>query len=66
MLRGATRAAGVVIAWWFSPKTDGYIKPMDSCRVCGKPLTWIQNLFNRTVHNTCREIHGYIGDFNLT
>src|SRR6266542_718311 len=37
-----------------------------SYRICGKPLTWIQNLFNRTVHDTCREIHGYIGHFKLS
>ncbi len=39
---------------------------MAFCRICGKPLTWIQNLFNRTVHDTCREIHGYIGHFQLS
>src|SRR6266849_5000372 len=38
---------------------------MSSCITCGKPLTWIENLFNRTVHDTCRETHGYIGHFKL-
>ena len=42
------------------------INPMAFCRICGKPLTWIQNLFNRTVHDTCREIHGYIGHLQLS
>jgi hypothetical protein len=36
------------------------------CEKCGKPLTLVQNLFNRTVHDYCRETHGYIGHFNLT
>lgn len=26
----------------------------------------MKNLFNRTVHDTCREIHGYIGHFKLS
>lgn len=37
-----------------------------NCDICGKPLTLIQNLFNRTVHDTCRETHGYIGHFKLS
>ena len=37
-----------------------------NCEICGKPLTLIQNLFNRTLHDTCRETHGYIGHFKLT
>jgi hypothetical protein len=37
-----------------------------NCEICGEPLTLIQNLFNRTVHDTCRETHGYIGHFKLT
>ena len=38
---------------------------MTSCAICGRPLTWIGDLFSRTVHDTCGEIHGYIGHFNL-
>src|SRR3989442_1494274 len=37
-----------------------------NCEICGKPLTLVQNLFNRTVHDACRETHGYIGHFKLT
>ncbi len=33
---------------------------------CGKPLTLVQNLFNRTVHDRCRQTRGDIGHFNLT
>jgi tetratricopeptide (TPR) repeat protein len=37
-----------------------------ACAICGKPLTLVPNLFNRTVHDHCRETHGYIGKFKLT
>ena len=36
------------------------------CEKCGKPLTLVPNVFNRTVHDRCRETRGYIGHFNLT
>ncbi len=36
------------------------------CRVCGKPLTLIQDIFNRTVHDRCRKTYGYIGGYGLT
>jgi hypothetical protein len=39
---------------------------MTSCTICGRPLTWIEDLFNRTVHDICGETHGYIGHFKLS
>ncbi len=37
-----------------------------NCQTCGKPLTLIQDVFNRTVHDYCRQTYGYIGHFGLT
>src|SRR5215471_556337 len=39
---------------------------MTSCAICGRPLTWIDDVFSHTVHDTCGEIHGYIGHFKLS
>jgi len=39
---------------------------MTSCTICGRPLTWIDDLFSRTGHDTCGEMHGYIGHFKLS
>jgi hypothetical protein len=39
---------------------------MTTCTICGRPLTWIQNLFNHPVHDTCRQVQGYIGHFKLS
>ena len=39
---------------------------MTSCAICGRPLTWIDDLFSRTVHDTCGEMYGYIGHFKLS
>jgi len=38
---------------------------MTACTICGTSLSWIDDLFSRTVHDSCREVHGYIGHFKL-
>src|SRR5262249_3235656 len=39
---------------------------MSSCAICGRPLSWIDDLFSRAVHDTCGKMHGYIGHFKLS
>src|SRR5437762_2451770 len=49
-----------------APELIGKRLAMISCTVCGRPLSWTDDLFSRSVHDTCQEIHGYIGHFKLS